>query len=107
MAASASADASSTWRLYVDLEHDICYNVTNHWNALTDGHFKYIFQAYFGDEQLFDLDSDPKELHNLAGNTTYQATLLEWCIAKQFIDEGRGDDRVDKDTLQLKKCVKG
>ena len=105
----ATPDASSNWRPYVDLEHDICYNVTNHWNALTDGHFKYIFQAYFGDEQLFDLDSDPEELHNLVGNTTYQATLLEWRsrMAKQFIDEGRGDDWVDKDTLQLMKRVKG
>lgn len=102
-------DASSTWRSYVDLEHDICYNVTNHWNALTDGHFKYIFQAYFGDEQLFDLDTDPEELHNLAGNASYQTISLEWRsrMAKQFIDEGRGDDWVDKDTLQLKKRVKG
>ena len=23
-------DASSAWRSYIDLEHDICYNVTNH-----------------------------------------------------------------------------
>ena len=102
-------DVSSTWRSYIDLEHDICYNVTNHWNALTDGHFKYVFQAYFGDEQLFDLDSDPGELNNLAGNTSYQATLLEWRsrMVKQFIDEGRGDNWVDKQTLQLKKRVEG
>ena len=103
-------DASSTsWRTYVDLEHDICYNITNHWNALTDGHFKYIFRAYFGDEQLFDLDNDPKELNNLAENSTHKETLLQWRdrMAKQFIQEGRGPDWVDTQTLELKKRIKG
>ena len=102
-------NASSPWRSYVDLEHDICYNVTNHWNALTDGHFKYIFRAYFGDEQLFDLDSDPDELYNLASNASYRATLLEWRsrMVKQFIEEERGEDWVDKNNLQLKQRIKG
>ena len=101
--------SSTTWRSYIDLEHDICYNITNHWNALTDGHFKYIFQAYFGDEQLFDLDSDPKELNNLAGNASYKATLQEWRsrMVEQFIAEGRGADWVDEQTLQLKQRIKG
>ena len=76
--------SGSSWREWIDLEHDICYNVTNHWNALTDGHTKashwikygsylilclwgtvlqYIFEAYFPDEQLFDLDNDPHVRH--------------------------------------------
>lgn len=25
------------WREYIDLEHNICYDVSNHWNGLTDG----------------------------------------------------------------------
>ena len=28
-------------------------------------------------------------------------------MAKQFIDEGRGDDWMDKEALQLKKLIKG
>ena len=101
--------SSTTWRSYIDLEHDICYNITNHWNALTDGHFKYIFRAYFGDEQLFDLDSDPKELNNVAGNTSYKATLQEWRsrMVEQFIKEERGADWVDEQNLQLKQRIKG
>ena len=97
------------WRPFIDLEHDIGYNVTNHWNALTDGHIKYIFRAYFNDEQLFDLDSDPKELNNLAGESNYKSTLLEWRsrMVEQFIQEGRGLDWVDEQTLQLKQCIKG
>lgn len=31
------ATRQPAWRAYVGLEHDICYNITNHWNALTDG----------------------------------------------------------------------
>jgi len=25
------------WREHIDLEHNVCYNPDNHWNALTDG----------------------------------------------------------------------
>ena len=106
-----TSDASSTTcrRSYIDLEHDICYNITNHWNALTDGHFKYIFRAYFGNKQLFDLDSDPKELNNVAGNASYKSTLQDWrsCMVEQCIKEGRGEDWVDEQNLQLKQRIKG
>ena len=39
----------------------IVYNEAVHWNSLTDGRMKYIFRAYFADEQLFDLEDDPEE----------------------------------------------
>ncbi|HOX39623.1 MAG TPA: arylsulfatase [Candidatus Brocadiia bacterium] len=54
------------WREFIDLEHDICYDAANHWNALTDGRWKYIFHARDGEEQLFDLKSDPGEINDLA-----------------------------------------
>lgn len=97
----------SDWRQFVDLEHDITYNVTNHWNALTDGHMKYVYRAYFGDEQLFDLDTDPEENNNLASDEKWSDKLNEWRqrIVKQFEVEGRGMDWV-KDG-QLVKRVKG
>ncbi len=57
----------SEWRQWIDLEHDVCYAPENHWNALTDGRWKYIFHAMTGEEQLFHLETDPHELKNLAG----------------------------------------
>ena len=80
------------WREYLDLEHSTCYNITNHWNALTDGHTKYVFRAYFDDEQLFDLASDPHEMTNLAGEAKWGPTLEQWRgrMVEQFEREGRG-----------------
>ena len=82
------------WREHIDLEHDICYNATNHWNALTDGHWKYVFQAYDGSEQLFNLDKDPHELRDVSESEGQK--LEEWrqYMVKQFLEEGRGEDWV-------------
>ncbi|MGH9325357.1 MAG: sulfatase-like hydrolase/transferase, partial [Terriglobia bacterium] len=67
------------WRPYIDLEHDISWcGPTVHWNALTDGHTKYIFHAYDGSEQLFDLNHDPQELHDLAADISHQGQLRLW-----------------------------
>jgi len=65
------------WRPFIDLEHSMCYN-KEHWNALTDGRFKYIYYAYDGREELFDLTNDPKELHNLSPDPASKNTLLLW-----------------------------
>ncbi len=67
-----------SWREYIDLEHDVCYSPSNHWNALTDGRFKYIFHARDGEEQLFDLENDPGELHDLASEPDHQSELRKW-----------------------------
>ena len=66
------------WRPYIDLEHDTCYSPENHWNALTDGHYKYIFHARDGEQQLFDLRRDPGELHDLAPEPAHAARLKLW-----------------------------
>ncbi len=66
------------WRPYLDLEHDVCYNVSNHWNALTDGKRKYIYHARDGEEQLFDLEKDPAELDDLAPLPAHEAELRRW-----------------------------
>lgn len=85
------------WREYIDLEHNIVYNVTNHWNALTDGRTKYIFQAYFANEQLFNLQEDPEELNNLAQDPEWQEVLEMWRerMVLQFQHEGRGPEWVE------------
>ncbi|MBN2329968.1 MAG: arylsulfatase [Candidatus Omnitrophica bacterium] len=69
---------TQNWREYIDLEHDVCYSKTNHWNALTDGRQKYIFHAYDGQEQMFDLENDLHELHDLAGDADHAGPLRTW-----------------------------
>ncbi len=62
------------WRKWIDLEHDLCYSPDNHWNALTDGKWKYIFHAKSGGEQLFHLQEDPMEVTERRD----PAVLAEW-----------------------------
>jgi choline-sulfatase len=70
--------ASDGWRPYLDLEHDVCYSPSNHWNALTDGRWKYIYHARDGEEQLFDLQTDPAEMDDLAPLAAHEAELRRW-----------------------------
>ena len=56
------------WREFIDLEHDICYAPENNWNALTDGKRKYVYHAFDGREQLFDLTADPGELREISAD---------------------------------------
>lgn len=81
------------WREWIDLEHAACYSQSNHWSALTDGRIKYIFQATYGDEQLFDLVNDPEETMEVSRLPQYQAELKKWRsrMVQQFEREGRGD----------------
>ena len=66
------------WREFLDLEHGVCYSKENHWNALTDGKWKYIFNAFDGSEQLFHLGEDPYELSDLAASAPHTAELRRW-----------------------------
>jgi arylsulfatase len=66
------------WRAWIDLEHDVCYSPDNHWNAATDGRQKYIFHARTGEEQFFDLVSDPAELHDLASDASRAGAIRLW-----------------------------
>jgi arylsulfatase len=66
------------WREVIDLEHSTCYAGAEPWNALTDGRMKYIFYATSGREELFDLQNDPPELHDLAPDPAQQETLRMW-----------------------------
>ncbi|MBI1358322.1 MAG: arylsulfatase [Acidobacteria bacterium] len=81
------------WRRHIDLEHSICYSPKNNWSALTDGRWKYIYHALDGEEQLFDLSSDPGEESSLAGESTHTKTLAEWRgkLVDLFEQQGRGE----------------
>jgi len=78
------------WREFIDLEHNICYSPENHWNALTDGRWKYIYHAWDGEEQLFDLHGDPHEVNDLAGNTKHEGALRLWRgrLVEHFAERG-------------------
>ncbi|MDF6043937.1 arylsulfatase [Streptomyces sp. JH14] len=45
---------------------------------LTDGHEKYVWLSGSGTEQLFDLDADPQELHDLSGDPAATDRLVRW-----------------------------
>eukprot|EP00808_Paulinella_micropora_P004206 g19564.t1 len=92
------------WRNWLDLECAATYNVTNHWNALTDGTWKYIFIAYDGSEQLFNLADDPTETRSLAALPEYADVLTTWRqrMVDQFQKEGRGSKWVINGTLQVR-----
>ncbi len=66
------------WRIQLDLEHATCYWPGNEWTALTDAQWKYIFHAFDGREQLFNLKADPLEQEDLAANLAYAVTLADW-----------------------------
>jgi len=53
-------------REWLHFEHAPCYGKAQAFHALTDGHFKYIWRPEDGAEQLFDLDKDPHEEHDLS-----------------------------------------
>ena len=66
----ALRDDAQPVRAVLHFEHSTCYTREQAFHALTDGHFKYIWRPLDGTEQLFDLDKDPHEEHNLATEVT-------------------------------------
>lgn len=70
--------AAQQIRPWVHLEHSPCYSREQAFHALTDGHFKYIWRSGDGAEQLFDLEKDPQENHDLARDTETGPILKEW-----------------------------
>jgi hypothetical protein len=48
------------------------------YHFLTDGHSKYIWRPFDGSEQLFDLDNDPQELHDLLNVSEKHQLLNSW-----------------------------
>lgn len=90
------------WRKYIDLEHATCYSADNYWCALTDGKMKYIWFIHTGEEQLFDLSSDPGEQKNLSGNSRYADRLVE--MRKAMVDhlQERGTEFVKDGKLVVR-----
>jgi len=93
---------TGNWRLFIDLEHSMCYS-NDHWTALTDGRQKYIYHAYDGSEQLFDLGEDPGESHDLAGESSCQDTLKLWRQRMVTHLSERGHEFIENRALTIRK----
>jgi arylsulfatase len=94
---------AASWREVLELEHDVCYSPAVHWNALTDSHTKYIFHAYDGWEQLFDLDQDPYERTDLASVPADGRRLRQWRARTVNALAPRGDQYVKEGKLALRR----
>ena len=70
--------APTRLRATLHSEHANTYGPAQAFHALTDGRHKYIWRPIDGTEQLFDLDRDPHEEHDLAPVAAHAATLADW-----------------------------
>lgn len=69
------------WRDYLHLE------CAPNFHALTDGRHKFVWLPANGQEQFFDLENDPRELHNLADRPEHAPHVATW--RKRLIHELR------------------
>lgn len=65
-------------RTWIHGEHSSCYSRDEAMQFMTDGKKKYIWFTHTSKEQLFDLEKDPYECHDLSGNTTFKEELEKW-----------------------------
>lgn len=93
-------EEQAEWREYIDLEHATCYSADNYWCGLTDGKKKYIWFYHTGEEQLFDLEKDPGEKVNLAGNKKQAKELALWRARMVEHLSERGEEYVKDGQLQ-------
>ena len=79
-------------RPWLHFEHAPCYSKDQAFHALTDGRFKYIWRPTDGTEQLFDLDKDRHEEHDLAGDAAHRETLESWraTLTKRLVNRPEG-----------------
>ncbi len=75
---AALRDPAAKVRPWVHFEHAPIYSEEQGFQAMTDGHFKYIWRPKTGREQLFDLAKDPHEEHDLAAVAASSAELKRW-----------------------------
>lgn len=96
---------NADWRDAIDLEHGVCYSPENNWNGFTDGKTKYIYHAFHGQEQLFDLQNDPGELNDLSTDTSAVPTLKRWRDRLIRHLEPRGEKWVAGGKLQTRQAI--
>jgi len=90
--APALAGREEVIREWLHFEHAPCYSKAQAFHALADDRFKYIWRPADGTEQLFDLDKDPREEHDLSKDASHRATLEAWRarLVKRLVDRPEG-----------------
>lgn len=83
------------WRLFLHGEHSPCYDLKMGMHYLTDGREKYIWYPVSGEEQLFDLVADRRELYDVAGAQTHADRLATWRRRLIEVLTPRGDGFAD------------
>ena len=76
--APALRGEDETIRPWLHIEHSPCYSQEQAYHALVDGRYKYIWRPTTGQELLFDLQTDPKEEHDLSKNTDTKLERKKW-----------------------------
>jgi arylsulfatase A-like enzyme len=79
-------------REWLHCEHSPCYSKAQAFQSLTDGQYKYIWRPSDGSEQLFNLDTDPREERDLSKVATERATLEQWrqCLVRRLASRSEG-----------------
>lgn len=72
---AGAAASSEPWREWLHGEH-VYFGQSLQW--VTDGHVKYLWASEWGSEELFDLDNDSDEMHNLAPLPEHSQLLSLW-----------------------------
>lgn len=80
----------SEWRSYIDIEHATTYAPENYWCALTDGTWKYIWFFRTGEEQLFNLKSDPGEITDISEKNTGELKIWRSRMVDHLKERGEG-----------------
>jgi len=78
-------------REFLHGEHCWCYSSIQECQYITDGKTKYIYLPGLDEEQLFDLEKDPGELHNSVNDPEYKDILLKWRRELVKILDSRGE----------------
>ena len=81
------------WRAFVQGECSVCFTPEQGMQYITDGKEKYIWFHHTGEEQFFDLVSDPLECNDLSKNPEEEERIARWRSRLASINERRGDPR--------------
>lgn len=69
---------ATRWRGYIHGEHSLCYSPEQEMQYVTDGRRKFVWLPRIGREQFFDLEKDPRELDDLAGDPARRGEVRQW-----------------------------
>ncbi|MDX1357520.1 MAG: arylsulfatase [Clostridia bacterium] len=82
---------NSASREFIHGEHCWCYSHLQECQYITDGKTKYVYLPGSDEEQFFDLEKDPGELHNAVNDSEYSDILDKWRGELVKILDSRGD----------------